>query len=78
MPDEHFERLLKGYRLPEVSPELDRRVLRAVAAVMAREHARATMEHIGRSALEQLGFGHVAWLVDLVTNNDAEYSVDVL
>ncbi len=36
MDDERIERLLRGYRLPEVSPDLDHRVLREGAAIMAR------------------------------------------
>jgi len=78
MDDERFEQLLKGYRLPEVSPDLDHRVLSEGAAILERERTRATMEDIGRTLLHQLGFGYVAWLVDLITTADAEYRVDFI
>lgn len=78
MDDDRFERLLRGYRLPDVSPDLDHRVLRAGAAIMARARTRATVEEIGRSLLHRLGFGYLAWLVDLVTTTDAEYRVDLI
>jgi hypothetical protein len=78
MDDDRIERLLRGYRLPEVSQELDHRVLREGAAMMARAHTRATVEDVGHSLLHGLGFGYVAWLVDLVTTTDAEYRVDFI
>jgi hypothetical protein len=78
MDDERIERLLKGYRLPDVSPDLDHRVLGEGAAVMARARFRATVEDIGRTLLHRLGFGYVAWVVDLVTTTDAEYRVDLI
>jgi hypothetical protein len=78
MESDRFERLLKGYQLPEVSPALDHRVLREGAAIMARAHTRATLEDVGRTLLHRLGFGYLAWLVDLATTADAEYRVDFL
>ena len=78
MDDERIERLLRGYRLPEVSPDLDHRVLSAGAAIMARAPIRMTVEDVGRSLLHGLGFGYLAWLVDLVTTTDAEYRVDFI
>ena len=65
MNDDRFERLLGGYRLPEVSPDLDRRVLREGAAIMERTRMRAAIEEFGRTVLDGLGFGYLAWLVDL-------------
>ena len=78
MADDRFERLLRGYRLPEVSPALDQRVLSKGAAIMERSRIRATVETVGRVLLDRLGFGHVAWLIDLVTTADAEYRVVVI
>lgn len=78
MDDDRIERLLRGYRLPEVSRDLDHRVLRDGAAIMARVRTRATVEDVGRSLLHRLGFGYLAWLVDLVTTTDAEYRVDFI
>lgn len=78
MDDDRLERLLRGYRLPEVSPDLDLRVLREGAAIMARARFRATVEEVGRSLLHRLGFGYLAWLVDLVTTTDAEYRIDFI
>ena len=31
---------------------------------------------VAHAALVKLGFGHVSWLVDLVTTTDAEYDVE--
>jgi hypothetical protein len=45
---------------------------------MARAHLRATAEELGHSMLHRLGFGYVAWVVDLVTTTDAEYRVDLI
>jgi len=78
MEDDRIERLLKGYRLPEVSRDLDHRILSEGAAIMAPAHARATMEEVGWSLLHGLGFGYVAWLLDLVTTTDAEYRVEFI
>jgi hypothetical protein len=78
MDDDRIERLLKGYRLPEVSRDLDHRILTEAVAIMERAHARATVEEVGRTMLDRLGFGYVTWLVDLVTTTDAEYRVDLI
>jgi hypothetical protein len=45
---------------------------------MARARIRTTVEDVGRTLLHRLGFGYVAWLVDLVTTTDAEYRVDLI
>jgi hypothetical protein len=78
MDDDRLERLLRGYRLPEVSRDLDHRVLREGAAIMARAGTRAAFEEVGRTLLHQLGFGYIPWFVDLVTTTDAEYRVDFI
>ena len=78
MDDNRFERLLKGYRLPEVSPALDQRVWRESAAVMERARTRATVEAFGLSVLDRLGFGYLAWIHDLVTTTDAEDRVEFI
>jgi len=78
MDDDRIERLLSGYRLPQVSPELDQRVLREGAAIAGRAHARTTIEDLGRSLLHGLGFGYLTWLFDWLTTTDAEYRVDFI
>jgi len=78
MDDDRLEQLLRGYRLPDVSPDLDRRVLREGAALLERAHTRATVEDVGRSVLDQLGFGYLVWIVDVVTTADAEYHVELI
>jgi hypothetical protein len=78
MDDERIARLLRGYRLPEVSPDLDHRVLTEGAAIMERARLRGAVEDVGRSLLHQLGFGYLAWLIDLVTTTDAEYRVELI
>ena len=78
MDDERLEQLLRGYRLPDVSRDLDQRVLHDGAAILARAHFRATLVDVGRLLLHQLGFGYVAWAVDFVTSGDAEYRVVVI
>jgi hypothetical protein len=78
MDDDRIERLLRGYRLPEVSPQLDRRVLSEGTALLARAHTRTTIEEIGHSLLHRLGFGYLAWLFDLITTTDAEYRVEFI
>ena len=78
MNDDRFEDLLRGYRLPAVSPDLDRRVLSDGAAILSHAGAWARVEDVGRLLLHRLGFGYVAWLVDLVTATDAEYRVEFI
>ena len=78
MDDDRIERLLRGYGLPDVSRDLDHRVLSEGAAIMARAHLRGTAEDIGWTLLDQFGFGYVSYVFDLVTATDAEYSVDVI
>jgi hypothetical protein len=78
MPDDPLERLLKGYRLPDVSPELDRRVMRDADPILERARLRAAAEDVGHDLLHGLGFGYVAWLIDLVTTTDAEYGVEFI
>ena len=75
MDDERIERLLRGYELPEVSRDLDQRVLREGAAILEDFRIRAAVEDVGRSVLDRLGFGYLAWIVDFVTTADAEYRV---
>ena len=75
MDDDRIERLLAGYRLPDVSAELDRRVLDDGAAALAPARSHVAVADLGRTVLERLGFGYLAWLFDLVTTTDAEYRV---
>ena len=78
MDDDRLERLLKGYRLPDVSSELDHRVLREGDAILARAYTRATLVEIVRDLLDRFGFGYLAWCVDFITRNDAEYGVEFI
>ena len=78
MDDDRIAELLRGYRLPDVSPDLDRRVLREGTAIMERPRIRHTVEDVGRSLLHVLGFGYLTWIVDFVTATDAEYRVDFI
>ena len=78
MDDERIERLLRGYQLPQVSRDLDRRVLSEGAAIMTRPRTRLTVEEVGWSLLHRLGFGYVIYVFDLVTATDAEYRVDLI
>jgi hypothetical protein len=78
MDDDGIERLLRGYRLPDVSRALDDRVLREGPAIMARARWWAAVADVGQSLLHGLGFGYLAWLIDFVTTTDAEYSVEFI
>ncbi|OGF03934.1 MAG: hypothetical protein A2W00_14420 [Candidatus Eisenbacteria bacterium RBG_16_71_46] len=78
MDDDRIERLLKGYSLPAVSPDLDQRVLSEGAAILGRARTRAMVEEVGRSLLQGLGFGYLAWAFDLVTTTDADYRVEFI
>ncbi len=78
MDDERLEQLLRGYRPPAVSPQLDRRVRSEGSAILAGTRTRATLVEVGRTLLQGLGFGYVTWLVDLVTTTDAEYRVELI
>jgi hypothetical protein len=78
MDDDRLLQLLRGYRLPEVSSDLDDRVLREGVAILEGGHTWATLEQVGRTLLHRLGFGYLAWLFDFVTIADAEYRVDII
>jgi hypothetical protein len=78
MEDDRLERLLRAYRLPETSRRLDERVLAEGTAIVAGTRERIAWADLGHALLHRLGFGHVAWAIDLVTTTDAEYSVVVL
>jgi len=78
MNDERFEARLKAYRLPDVSAALDHRVLQEGRALVEHQPTGTTLQDVGHSLLDVLGFGYVAWLVDLVTATDAEYGVELI
>ena len=78
MDDDRVARLLRGYRLPETPPALDRRVLAQAERILARARMRATVVDVARELGEAFGFGYVNYLVDLVTATDAEYRVDLI
>jgi hypothetical protein len=78
MPDDRMEELLKGYRLPDVAPALDRRILGAGEAVIARARALTVLAGVGHELSNALGFGYVSYVIDLITTTDAEYHVDVI
>ncbi|HKQ57070.1 MAG TPA: hypothetical protein VJY35_04310 [Candidatus Eisenbacteria bacterium] len=78
MSDDRLEQLMKGYQLPGVSSELDRRVMREGAAILERARVRAGMEEVGRDVLHRLGFGWLTWAFDFITTTDAEYRVELI
>ena len=78
MNDDRIERLLRGYRIPEASPELDHRVLAQAERILSRARARAAVAGIAREFGDALGFGYVNYVIDLVTATDAEYSVEII
>jgi len=78
MSDDRFEQLLKGYRLPDVSADLDRRMAREAARLIERVEARDAVADVGRSVLDQLGFGYLVWAADVVTATEAEYRVELI
>ncbi len=78
MTDDRLERLLQGYRPPDVPPHLDRRVLLDADRILLRVRMRASSAQYVRSALDALGFGYLSWLYDFVQATDAEYRVEIL
>jgi hypothetical protein len=78
MSDDRIERLLRGYALPEVPPELDLLVLARAERTLARARWMAAAADIAREFGNALGFGYVNYLIDLVTATDAEYHVDLI
>jgi hypothetical protein len=78
MDDDRIEQLLRGYRLPEVSRDLDDRALHDGAAILADARPWPSLGDAGRWLLDRLGFGYLAWLVDWTTAADAEYSVELI
>ncbi|MBI5836962.1 MAG: hypothetical protein HZB25_06945 [Candidatus Eisenbacteria bacterium] len=78
MSDDRFERLLRGYGLPEAPPGMDLRVLAEAERILARARVRAAAAGVARAFGNALGFGYVNYLVDLVTATDAEYRVDLI
>lgn len=78
MHDDHLERLLRGYELPEPASALDQRVLAQAERILARARARAALANVARELGNALGFGYVNYLVDLVTATDAEYRVEII
>jgi hypothetical protein len=78
MTDDRLERLLRGYRLPDVPPRLDRRVLEDADGILALARMRAASLNAGRVFLNAIGFGYLGWLYDFVNASGAEYRVDIL
>jgi hypothetical protein len=78
MDDERLERLLRGYRPPDVPPRLDRRVLEDADTILAPVRARTASMDFLRPALNAFGFGYLAWLYDFVHATGAEYRVEIL
>lgn len=78
MNDDPLERLLAGYRPPDVPAHLDHRVLEDGVAALEKARARATLGDAARALLQHLGFGYFTWLIDLVTSADAEYRVELI
>lgn len=78
MNDDRFERLLRGYALPEPPPTLDQRVLGLAERILGRARTRATVIDVARDFGNALGFGYVNYLIDFVTATDAEYGVELI
>ena len=78
MADDRIAQLLRGYRLPAPSAELDRRVLADAATILAREPAPPAWDDVAHAVLQRSGFAVLAWLIDLATGTDAEYRVAVI
>lgn len=78
MTDDPLERLLQGYRPPEVPPRLDRRILEDVDRILLRARMRRSSAQFVRPALDALGFGYLSWVYDFVQATDAEYRIELL
>ena len=78
MTDDRLERLLQGYRPPDVPKHLDRRVLADADRILLRARMRRSSAQIVRPALDALGFGYLSWLYDFVQATDAEYRIELL
>ncbi len=76
MEPERVEQLLRGYALPETPAALDQRVLEQGVAIVS-DTGVWSLAEVAHTLLHRTGFGHVAWLVDLVTTTDAEYRVEL-
>jgi len=77
MNDERFERLLRGFELPEPDPRLDARVIAGAEEWLVRARTRGTVAGVARAVGEAFGFGYVNFLIDFVTETDAEYDVEL-
>lgn len=77
MEPDRLESLLRGYELPAVAADFDRRVLNEAARVLVPAPG-GSLADLGHSLLDLLGFGFIGWLVDLVTQSDAEYGVELI
>jgi hypothetical protein len=78
MTEDRLDRLLKGYRLPDVPPGLDRRVLEEADRILFFPRMRTASLDAVRVVLGALGFGYLTWLFDLISASGAEYRVDIL
>ena len=78
MNDDRIERLLRGYALPEVPPELDQRVLAQAERILDQARTRAAAIGIARDFADAFGFGYVHYIIDFVTATDADYRVDLI
>jgi hypothetical protein len=77
MNDDRFERLLRGYELPEPDPALDARVLAGAEEWLARARTRRTVLGVARGVGDAFGFGYLNFFIDFVTDTDAEYDVEL-
>jgi len=78
MNEDRLDRLLRGYRLPDVPPRLDRRVLEDADRILALARMRKASLNAVRVVLNALGFGYLGWLYDFVNASGAEYRVEIL
>ena len=78
MDDEHLQRLLRGYQLPEPPRALDLRVMEQAERILNQARARAAAATVARELGNAFGFGYINYLIDLVTTTDAEYHIDLI
>jgi hypothetical protein len=78
MNDDRVESLLRGYRLPAAPPSLDQRVLPQAELILERARTQRAAVGLAREVANALGFGYVNYVIDLVTETDAEYRVEFI
>ncbi len=78
MNEDRTERFLRGYRLPEPPPRLDRRILKDADRILFLARVRSVSADATRVLADALGFGYLTWLYDVVNASDAEHRVEFI